>query len=101
MGVLVDDRPEVRAGDGGTGVVRVLRFTATEAISDVWFRIAAGEQIELIAPSTYQIDNELTVRIESPGSEPVVVPGGEHALEVRVPLNILVGTTVLSVEYAW
>lgn len=101
MNVQVEDRPEVRAGDGGVGVTRVLSFTATEAIADVWFRIAAGEQIELIAPSSYLIDEQMTVRIEGDRSEPVVVSGSEHALELRVPLNILVGTTDISVEYVW
>ena len=54
-----------------------------------------------VVVSTYLIDEQLTVRIEGSGTEPVVVSGRGPALEVRVPLNILVGTTVLSVEYSW
>ena len=99
--IRVEDYPQPVPADLDTGFKRKLTVTATGLPPEnLWYRAAAGSQIEPLADGWFLLDKMLKVRVQSGASKPVVRKHGERT-EILLPLVFFGGKVMIVQEYVW
>ena len=81
-------------------LVRTLSFAADKTPETLWFRVAKGSKIEKINETTFRVDGNLTVKIQSlPEAVPLLREVGGN--ELLVPVKFKDGKSQVVIEYDW
>jgi mono/diheme cytochrome c family protein len=96
--VSIEDSPSAAPEKDAVHIRRTLSFSSEKDVSDLYFRVAAGNKIESLGNGWYRINGDWRVKLE--GGEPQIRSAGNGSeLIVRVPLQG--GKARLIEEFGW
>jgi len=95
-GARIEDFPNAIAGKTLPSIRRLLALATDKPIAHLWFRAAVADKIETIAPSTYRINGEWTLKLNA-----AKVRKSNGKMELLVPIRFQDGKARIEQEFVW
>jgi mono/diheme cytochrome c family protein len=99
-GVSIEDFAEPIVGGTSPQLRRTLSFDGQQPKPGLWFRAAAGAQIEPLADGWYHVDRGWKLRLEAGGATPII-RGSEKNNELLVPVEFKGGKGQIVETFDW
>jgi mono/diheme cytochrome c family protein len=95
-GVRIEDFLNAVAGKPNPSIRRVLTLTADQPTANLWFRAAVADKIETIAPDTYRINGEWTLKLQAAKVRKI-----NGKMELLAPMQFHEGKARIMQEFVW
>ena len=98
--ITIEDYIRPASAETSPNLIRTLTLHADQSVPNLYFRAAAGNQIEAQPDGWYQIDKMWRMRIVTSGGAPIVRKG-EKQTELLVPIHWQGTAAVIEQEFDW